>query len=212
VLGALLVLLLVEAVQRGLADLHAHHVRYYFEHWAKQRHPVRLDEWRDALGAAEARASLVPGSPDALEDLGVLYDWAAFAKPPRHALVLAYHDQALTYFRQAAQRRPTSGYTWANVAQQKLALDALDAEFARALELAALLGPWEPEVQLSVADAGLATWRHLPDAAREAVLATVVRASRREGEGLARIVQRRGKRAVCDLPNLREAAQALACR
>jgi hypothetical protein len=208
----LLALFIFHAAQRGIADLYARHVRYQLDDWEKARKPVVLDKWREALASAEAAHRLNPRNPDSIEDLGRIYDWAAFGKPVRHPLVLAYKEQALVYFRAAARERPVSGYTWANIAQTKLALSAVDEEFARALQLGAFFAPWEPEVQLAVADAGLATWTQLGERSREIVLETAARALKHQAKAMLGIAEDRGRtRVVCELAELPQEAK-LACR
>ena len=195
-LAILLGFLIFHAASRGIADLYGRHVRAELARWHKDRQPVPPKAWRAALSSAEAENRLTPGNPDSAESLGRLYDWAAFGKPPRHPLVLAYREQALLYFREAVGLRPVSGYTWANVAQAKLALDGPDGEFRKALELAALLAPWEPEVQLSVTDAGLAAWGSLDERSRKIVRDTVARALRRHAKDVFRLAQERSRTAV----------------
>ena len=51
--------------------------------------------------------------------------------------------------------RPGSPYVWASIALLKLRLGEMDAEFYGALERAARLGPWEPAVQIAIADSAL---------------------------------------------------------
>jgi hypothetical protein len=208
----LLAFLIVQAAQRGLADLHDRMVGARFEEWEKARKPVRLTEWREALASAETAHRLAPGNPDHAEALGRLYDWAAFGKQPKSPVVLAYREQALIYFREAARERPVSGYTWANIAQAKLALGALDREFSKALELAAFLGPWEPEVQLAIADAGFAAWSALDASSRETTSGAAARALKRQAKDVFRIAQYRSRIAVlCEIAAAQQ-APSTSCR
>lgn len=93
-----------------------------------------------------------------------------------------WEPEAKTAREQAAQRlratlaaRPTWPHTWADLAAVKFRLAQLDAEFFQALERAAALGPWEPAVQATVVDLGLAAWILLPESTREIVQATLER-------------------------------------
>lgn len=67
--------------------------------------------------------------------------------------------QSLARYREAAAMRPGSPYVWAGIAMLKARLNDMDFEFYGALERAARLGPWEPQVQIALIDLGLATWR-----------------------------------------------------
>jgi hypothetical protein len=213
VLIATLLILTAQATNRGMADLHARNVREYFKKWEKARAVVPLAEWRAALEAAENAQRLNPKDPDALENLARLYDWATYRKPPTQPVVLAYKEQALVYFRSAALERPVSGYTWANLAQTKGALGQIDREYVRALGSAALLGPWEPEVQLSLADSGLAAWPKLSEDTRQIVRDTIGRGLRRYAKDVLRIAKDRGRTdIVCALGNRPVETATLACR
>jgi hypothetical protein len=212
-LVGLLGVLTFHAAQRGVADLYGRHLRAQLTEWEKDRKLVPLAQWRGALDSGQAEHRLNPRSPDALESLGRLYDWAAFGKRPRLPVVIAYRQEALIYFRSAARERPVSGYTWANIAQSKLALGAFDDEFTKALELAAFLAPWEPEVQFSITDAGLAAWMSLDETHRRLVLDAAGRGLRRYSKDILRIAHERGRaRLICGMPEARDAAAAQACK
>ena len=212
VLIALLGVLAWQAGQQGMAGLYAKHARSYIAKSAKKQQPVLLDEWRAALNSAESAHRLDRRNPDNVEDLGQLYDRAAYRKPPKHPVEVGYREQALIYFRAAARQRPVSGYTWANIAQEKNALDQTDGELVHALESAVLLGPWEPEVQLAVADAGLALWPRLPDETRQVVRESLVRGMRRQAKDMVLIAKNRDRTAVvCALDELPADARARSC-
>jgi len=213
VLIAIFAILIVQATDRGMADLYARDVRGYFKKWEKAQTVVPLVEWRAALKAGENAQRLSPKDPDAFENLARLYDWATFRKPPAQPVVLAYKEQALVYFRSAAFERPVSGYTWANIAHTKVALGQIDGEFVRALHSAALLGPWEPEVQLSLADSGLSAWPKLSEDTRRMVRETIARGLRRYAKDVLRIAKERGRTDVlCALRDRPAESATLACR
>jgi hypothetical protein len=201
------------AALRGAADLYGRHVRAQLERWEKDRKVVPFAQWRSTRDSAEAEWRLTPRNPDAFESLGRLYDWAAFGKRPGHAVVIGFRQESLNYFRGAVRERPVSGYTWANLVQTKVALNSFDAEFAKALEAAAFLAPWEPEVQISLTDAGLAAWNNLDEAQRKLVLAAAARGLRRYSKEILRVAHERGRaRLVCGLPEAKVTAAAQACK
>ena len=68
-----------------------------------------------------------------------------------------------------------SAIAWASIALLKLRLAEMDAEFYGALERAVRLGPWEPPVQVAIADAGLAAWRQLTPPAQTLVVGMLER-------------------------------------
>jgi hypothetical protein len=83
--------------------------------------------------------------------------------------------------------RPGSPYVWASIAALKLRLDDTDFEFYGALDRAGRLGPWEPAVQLVLAEIGLASWNWLATPAKAWVLAAMDRALLRQQAEIRRI-------------------------
>ena len=99
--------------------------------------------------------------------------------------------------------RPTSPYSWANLAWTKFHLKQIDAEFYLALDSAIRLGPWEPEVQFVVVDLGFALWQQLPAEMRPKILAIAQNGQRRYGTQIAAIAHQRGRLAdVCKFEKL----------
>lgn len=184
------------AAKRGVADVYTRQVNAYFQAWEKARRPVQDSEWRTALALADAAQRLAPQNPNVLEALARLYIWAAISKPPRDQHARADYEQALTYFRAAARRRPVSGYTWADIAQTKVKLAPPDREFEGALQHAAFLGPWEPEVQFGITRAGLAAWSQLDGSSREITREAAARGLKRHAEETLTIAYYRGRLAV----------------
>jgi len=180
--------------------------------WDTAKRPPTAAEWSRAREALREANALDPAQPAYLEDLGRLYEVRAQPLAPGDALAREYLQQSLEYQRAALRRRPGSPYTWANIALLKLKLEALDAEFERALRNAALLGPWEPGVQIAVADSGLAAWSRLGPEARAAVSADLARGSRWLSASMIEIARRaRRLDVLCSLPEMRSSPGAGAC-
>jgi hypothetical protein len=95
--------------------------------------------------------------------------------------------QSLAQYREAAAMRPGSPYVWSGIALLKLRLGDLDFEFYNALERAGRLGPWEPQVQIAMIDAGLAAWKWLSRPGKEWVLAALDRALLRQAAEVQRL-------------------------
>jgi hypothetical protein len=103
--------------------------------------------------------------------------------------------------------RPSASAT--NIALLKARLPETDAEFEAALRNAALLGPWEPDVQV-------ARWlpaMGAPDAAaRAAARDTAARALRWQDAKLFALARRTGRLDVlCTLPDAARSPLATAC-
>jgi len=135
-----------------------------------------------------------------------------FRLPAADATAGEYARQALEYHRQAVRLRPSASYSWASIALLKAILPEPDAEFQAALRNAALLGPWEPEVQIAVAEAGLSRWDQLSPPTRTAVRGTLARAVQWQDAKLFAIARKTGQLPVlCGLPEATRSPLVRAC-
>ena len=107
-----------------------------------------------------------------------------------------YPAQAAVHFREAIALRTTSPYTWANLAVTDYRLGETGSEFRTALVRAAELGPYEPEVQRTVADLGLAVWDEVDASMRMTIEGVIQRAMRFQPRETLQIAQRRGRLAI----------------
>ena len=200
------------AVPRGLADLAAFDPRQALWRSGHAFPAPASPEWtrgRDLLKAALARD---PANAGLAENLAAWYERAALRMPPKNPVARAYLQQSLEYLQRAAVLRPGSPYTWSNIALVKLRLGATDAEFARAVENAAQLGPWEPEVQLGLAEVLFAAAEQLPAAVRSAAGSVVVNGLTRHDAYLFERATANGRLAVlCALPGVARSKLALRC-
>lgn len=197
-LGAVLLIAGIHAAAvRGLADVHYTRARLVLSAAAQAK---RLPE---AGGLAQASASLreaqrfEPSNPLFVEQRARIAEIQALAMrgtvmprgdPPARSVLL----DSLGGWREAARMRPGSAYAWASIALLKLRLGETDAEFTSALERAAQFGPWEPPVQIAIADVGLAAWRRLAPPAKELVIADLERALLRQAPEVRRIAAAHG--------------------
>ena len=171
-----------------------------------------MEEWTRARDRLREARALDPGQPAYLEDIAKLYEYRARPLKQGDALARGYLRQALEYQREAARRRPGSPYTWSNIALLKSRLPESDREFESALRNAALLGPWEPVVQIALADAGFRHWDALAPDTRAALRANAARALRRQDAKLFELARRAGRLDVlCGVPGVERSALARAC-
>ena len=209
---AVLAVLLALALPRGLADVYGFEARVAYNAWEAKRRPPTEEEWtfaRNQLGDAQA---LDPGHPAYREDIARLYELRASPFNAGDALAQGYLREALAYQRQAARLRPSSPYTWASIARLKARLPEPDREFETALRNAALLGPWEPGVQLALADAGFRHWGALAPETRAALSGNALRALRRQDTKLFDLARRHGRlAALCAMRGVERSRLARAC-
>lgn len=96
----------------------------------------------------------------------------------------------------AIQARPGSGYTWASLAEVKYRLGETGPGFENALANAIALAPYEPEVQRTVADFGLAVIDEVQPSTQAAIERAVVAGMKRNAPEMLQIATRRGRLGV----------------
>ena len=213
-LGALsaLIALCALALPRGLADLRAFEARSLFKSWQSTRRQPSTEEWALAHSRLREAHELDPGQPNYLEDIARLYELRALTLKAGDARAQEYLRQALDYQRRTLRLRPGSPYTWANIALLKARLPEPDGEFETALRNAALLGPWEPEVQIALAEAGFRHWETLAPETRAALNANAARALRRQDAKLFELARRASRLDVlCALRGVERSPLSRAC-
>jgi hypothetical protein len=150
---------------------------------------------------------LDPANPTTAEELGSLY---ALNVREMGGVTGSQRAKSLEQYARAAVMRPTSPYSWANLAWTQYYLGQVDAEFYRALDSAIRLGPWEPEVQFVVVDLGLALWQEMPADLRPRILAVAQHSQMRYAPQILAIARKRGHlREVCGFEKL---AKLAACK
>ncbi len=197
------------SMRHGWADLRA--AQAHVPLWAAIKGTKRLsaEEWARAEAHLQQALVLDPGDPSIMEDLGLLEMNRALVSRPRVAAGL---ERAVGYFRQSLRARPSSPYAWANLALAKSWLGALDVEFLYAIERAATLGAWEPEVQLTLDNIGFRAWDRLPPASRETLHQTMRRSLKRQEQVLFDMAAHFGRMDVlCATPEIQRAKLAKRC-
>ena len=172
---------------RGLADWQSMRWRHEIAGWAERRASPPPDKLQEAITTLIDALALTPEDPTLIEHLGVALELRATGSPPGSESRRLYLEAALTRFRNAAALRPTSPYTWANILLTKYRLGQVDDEFRAAMRHALDFGPWEPAVQLIVADIGLGAWDRLDSGLRGRVTENLQRAAVRQSDPLARL-------------------------
>jgi hypothetical protein len=103
---------------------------------------------------------------------------------------------AAGHFKEALSARPTSPYTWSNLLRAQYEAGMTGPEFESALANAVRLGRWEPAVQNTVVDLGLAVRDELSPAGAAAVDSMIAAAIRRNPLETLQIAERRGRLAL----------------
>lgn len=180
-----LVVLAYSAGRMGEADALTWVAAERIAKWEKARTRPGLEPWM-AVRADLDRASLLARTdPVAPELLGVLHLSRAVSPD--------YAESALEYFRRALVMRPSSPYTWANVAEARYRMGMTAAPFEAVMLTAWRLGPAEPEVQRVVVDLGLALWAEGSPSMQDSVRGALAASMRRNPLETLEIVARRGR-------------------
>lgn len=180
------------AVVRGLADAHYTAARLTLAAGTSANAAPRPEVIAAAFASMREALLLEPSNPHFVEQVARLEELRALGLRPNEPSVRAGLRQSLARYREASVMRPGSPYVWASIATLKARLDDMDYEFYGALQRADRFGRWEPAVQLTLADIGLASWRLLPYSAKQLVLGAIERGMRRQGVELRRIAAAHG--------------------
>ncbi len=198
------------AVLQSRADLLAYQGRTILRASDQDRASFPREDWDVAQTQLEHAIGLQASNAGMAEDLGRLHELrsrAFWKNEPRTDL-----DSSLRYLRRSLNARPTSPYTWANLALVKSRLGELDEELFRSVHNAAELGPWEPEVQLVLADIGFRYWNRMPAEVRSAIQAAMQRALKRQDGKLFDLAATYGRLDVlCATPGIFRSRKAIRC-
>jgi hypothetical protein len=209
---ALLAWLAALAAPIGLADLTAFSPRQTLARPARPFPAPANPAWTRGRDLLLQALALDPGNPNHAEGIALWYERGGVLLPLRSPDAVLYSRKSLEYFRRAAVMRPSSPYTWSNIALVKLRLGEVDAELAEAVTNSTKFGPWEPEVQLAIADVFFAIGEKLPPPARQAGLAAIVNAMRYHDQKLYERAVRFGRLALlCSLPGAGLSKFAIRC-
>jgi 2-polyprenyl-6-methoxyphenol hydroxylase-like FAD-dependent oxidoreductase len=156
--------------------------------WTASRAMPAEGTWSVVREQLEDAVRIVPNDPSSQELLALVLA-SRLDKPE-------YPAAAHVHFSHALMLRPTSPYTWANMAE----LDYLEGntgdDFELALRRAAFLGPQEPEVHRTVTDYGLAVWSEVRPETQAAIGGTLRAGLRRNPLEMLQISERRGRLAL----------------
>jgi tetratricopeptide (TPR) repeat protein len=181
------------------AGIYYYQAKAYMDSWDYSG-PLPHGEWKTARRALDKALALGPGQATYHQDMSELL----FAKSVRTApdpgldpdlgpglgLSADLRQQALGHVRQAIHLRPSWPYAWALLALIKYQSSGIDAEAAEALNKAMTLGPWEPTVQIIVAEIGLASWQDLAPGLQEKLIGVIAGTAPAESAKILQIVKR----------------------
>ena len=190
--AALLVAGIHSAALRGLADAHYTSARLTLAEGTAPNGALRAESLSAAIASLRQAMVLEPSNPLYVEQSARLEELRALQMRRGDPAANDALQLSLARYHDAVLMRPGSPYVWASIAMLKARLDLLDFEFYRALDRAARLGPWEPQVQIAMIDVGLATWPLLARPGKNAVLGALERGLLRQAPEVKRIAAAHG--------------------
>ena len=182
---ATLVGLSIWAFKLGESETLAYEATRQLSSWQAAQVSPGLETWLRVRGELEAAHRLARKNASVEELLGLLH-----AERRRN---VDFQQIAVEHFVSALVLRPSSPYTWANIAEVRYRLGATSGDFEQVLTTAAYLGPNEPEVQRLVVDLGFALWDEIGAPSRAAVLRSLTLGMQRNPLEMLQISDRRGR-------------------
>lgn len=180
ILTALLLLVILSAVKNGTSNLFSIYANRSVESW-KLENVQPTDSQTDSVFRLYRIAHFLNATdPTLYENLArvnlVQASLPGISEDKRRTYLLA----GLAEIHSALRLRPISPYSWTILLSLKRELGEFDAEFRFALHRAVELGPWEPDLLVSLADIGLSAWSSLPAEEQAMIQQVFVRGMERQ--------------------------------
>ena len=181
----------------GLADVKKQKVNASIRLWEHDVDSYSTENWKLVHWYARQALKKDPDNPDLLSLMGNVYEWNSFQSDNQ-----SQNEQnsklALEHYRKAVALRPQWPYTWSSIALLKFKRSEFDQEFQSALSNAMELGPWEPRVQITIAEVGLSAWGKIGYAQRLAIIENIRRGVTMQAPVMLDILKKYGQlRMIC---------------
>lgn len=157
-----LLFLLFSGARIGIAELYSLSARTTMESWDPERRFPGSAEIEAVQQQLEFARDLSISDPEHHESIARLRLVRAAAPGISDGEKSQQLQAGLDEIRTAIALRPVSPYSWTILLMLKRDLGEFDSEFLHALHRAVELGPWEPDLLVSLADVGLTAWPKVP--------------------------------------------------
>jgi len=189
VFGIFMLFVIISAARIGAADLLSGYARNELNAWSLIAAKPDVSAVDSVSGALDMARLIAPDNPDHYEYLArlalVRSGMPGVSESERNLQLV----RGLEQIRKAIALRPVSPYSWAIMLQLKRERAEYDSEFRHGLERAVTLGPWEPLVQLIVADVGMSAWAALPGAEQTLLKGNLARGVKRQAKQMIAILR-----------------------
>ncbi|MBF0445108.1 MAG: hypothetical protein HQL68_05925 [Magnetococcales bacterium] len=175
-----LLLLIVEALHLGVADLHRVGAVLRIESWIKTAKVPTHDEW---LKSHKSLQTAIKGDPDNPQNMQEIARLLTFnTTKPINEKVESY-KKSLEYLRPMIQLQPASAYLWARLARAKFGAKQFDEQTWQAMNRAIKAAPNDYPIQLTISKLSLLTWPWIPNRWRDTMQKNIQRTLNGEVRG-----------------------------
>jgi len=147
----------------------AHAPRVSLNEWACYGKAGDERSWNEALAGLLLAEKLDPWNADIAYDLGRLYEWKAIEGSAWNASAKASRQDALRYFKNAVELRPTWAVAWVSYAQSRMLNRNIDRETFIALSKGFEYGRWQIDIQQKLLWLSIGIWDKLPEKLQQQV-------------------------------------------
>ena len=185
------------AFRMGIADTQAYKARYLLEQWEREQRLPTKGEADEAVAAVTLALRWEPDNTEYMDLKAHVLTYKGLLNWDAGDFVGVTTESVQLYLL-ATKYRPKWPYAWARLALVKSYRGEYDDVFVQALENAVLYGPWEPGVQVTVAEAGLYAWVHLNSASKSHVVSNIQRGLSYKYKEMSGIIKRfNRKNSIC---------------
>ncbi|WP_370978075.1 VpsP family polysaccharide biosynthesis protein [Agaribacterium sp. ZY112] len=175
VIATLSLLILFFSFERAFANIFFLKIDAYFSRWNESAQPIP-DELEDARAAIVPMLAWQGNNPAYHSAAARVYEWQAYYDFNELQLRQEALREALSYYQGAAKLRPAWPDTWAAKLKIKAQLNEFDDQFARYIKAADKYGPYNLNVNQTIAKTQLLYWDELPKNFRALGLKHITRA------------------------------------
>ena len=140
----------------------AHEPRVSLNEWACYGQAGDETSWNEALDGLLLAKKLDPWNADIAYDLGRLYEWKAVGGSAWNISAKSARQDALLYFKNAVELRPTWAVAWVSYAQSRMLNRKIDQETFKALSKGFEYGRWQIDIQQKLLWLSIGIWDKLP--------------------------------------------------
>jgi len=177
------------SVRISIADTQAYKAKYLLSKWETS---AKLPEKEEVEVALDEVTSALYWEPKSTEYMDLKAHVLTY-KGLVHWKENQFSDitgEAIQLYQESTKLRPKWPYAWARLALVKAYRGEVDALFSTAMARASKYGPWEPNVQKTIIEAGLYSWSYLDASTKKHLLETIQRSLRYQSKKVQGIIKR----------------------